>query len=350
MMIRYLKQEEKIESRKLWEKVFSEDSESFINYYFSDRVLKNKVLTAYKEEKMAAMLHRNPYEVVVKDQVWKIDYVAGVATDPDFRHQGYMRKLLSRCFTDMYTERMAFSFLVPVDPAIYQPFDYTYICDLPAITLNEKGRTELNRRAFLERSDKCKEVSEFAERQLEKQYEVYALRSEEYYRDLCKEVRSDSGDLLLLTTKNESSKLAGVWAYYGETAGTLRELICLPEYVKENGPSKPYAMGRIIHMERFVSVISLKNDCPVGEMELLIEVKDSFIPQNNGLFLWKLDRKGSILSPVKEESARKPHLSLGIGEMTSWLFGYGLPSVPADQMAMVERIRPLNGVFFDEVT
>ena len=103
-------------------------------------------------------------------------------------------------------------------------------------------------------------------------------------------------------------------------------------------------------MERFVSVISLKKDCPVGEMELLIEVKDSFIPQNNGLFLWKLDRKGSSLSPVKEESARKPHLSLGIGEMTSWLFGYGLPSVPADQMAMVERIRPLNGVFFDEVT
>jgi predicted acetyltransferase len=340
-MIRYLKQEEKVESRKLWENVFSKDSKSFVNYYFSDRVRKNKVLTEYKDGNMAAMLHRNPYEVVVKDHVWKIDYVAGVATAPNFRHQGYMRWLLDRCFLDMYKERMAFCFLVPVDPAIYQPFDFTYICDLSSKELNERGRTQLNRRAFLERSDECKEVSNFVERQLEWQYEVYALRNEEYYRDLCKEVRSDSGDLLLLTTKDEKETLAGVWAYYGETAGNLRELICLPEYVKESSPAKPYAMGRIIHLEKFVSVIS--------EMEMLIEIKDKFIHQNNGLFLWKLNREGSSISPVVENGLI-PHISLEISEITSWLFGYSLPSVSADTEAMVERIRPLKGVFFDEVT
>ncbi len=338
-----------MESRKLWEKVFSADSESFVHYYFSDRVFKNKVLTAYKDENMAAMLHRNPYEVVVKDHVWNIDYVAGVATDPDFRHQGYMRRLLDRCFIDMYEERMAFCFLVPVDPAIYQPFDFTYISDLSSKELNETGRNHLNRRAFLERSDECKEVSDFVERQLEKQYEVYAHRNEEYYQDLCKEVRSDSGDLILLTTKDEKETLAGVWAYYGETAGTLRELICLPEYVKESSQTKPYAMGRIIHLVRFVSVIRLKEESPVSEMEMLIEIKDKFIPQNDGLFLWKLDRKGSSISPV-EESGLNPHISLEISEMTSWLFGYSLPSVPADAEAIVEWIRPLKGVFFDEVT
>lgn len=338
-----------MESRKLWEKVFSADSESFVHYYFSDRVFKNKVLTAYKDENMAAMLHRNPYEVVVKDQVWNIDYVAGVATAPDFRHQGYMRRLLDRCFMDMYEEGMPFCFLVPVDPAIYQPFDFTYINDLSTKELNETGRTQLNRRAFLEGSDESKEVSDFVERQLEKEYEVYALRKEEYYLDLCKEVRSDSGDLILLTTKNEKETLAGVWAYYGETAGTLRELICLPKYVKESGQAKPYAMGRIIHLERFVSVICLKEESPVSEMEMLIEIKDKFISQNNGLFLWRLDWKGSSISPV-EERGLNAHMSLEISEMTSWLFGYSLPSVPADAEAMVDRIRPLKGVFFDEVT
>ncbi|WP_313076081.1 GNAT family N-acetyltransferase [Lacrimispora sp.] len=348
-MIRYLKQEEKVESKKLWEKVFSEDSESFVHYYYSDRVFKNQVLAAYKDENMAAMLHRNPYEVVVKDHVWTIDYVAGVATASDFRHQGYMRRLLDRCFLDMYEERMPFCFLVPVNPAIYQPFDFTYISDLSTKKLNQAGITHLNRRAFMERSDECKEVSDFVERQLEKQYEVYALRNEEYYRDLSKEVRSDSGDMILLTTKAEKETLAGVWAYYGETAGALRELICLPEYVRESSQVKPYAMGRIIHLERFVSVINLKEESPVSEMEMLIEIKDKFIPRNNGLFLWKLDRKGSSISPVKE-SGLTPHISLTISEMTSWLFGYSLPSVSADAEAMVDRIRPLKGVFFNEVT
>lgn len=338
-----------MESKKLWEKVFSEDSESFVHYYYSDRVFKNQVLAAYKDENMAAMLHRNPYEVVVKDHVWTIDYVAGVATASDFRHQGYMRRLLDRCFLDMYEERMPFCFLVPVDPAIYQPFDFTYISDLSTKKLNQDGITHLNRRAFMERSDECKAVSEFVERQLEKQYEVYALRNEEYYRDLSKEVRSDSGDMILLTTKDEKETLAGVWAYYGETAGALRELICLPEYMKESAQAKPYAMGRIIHLERFVSVINLKEESPVSEMEMFIEIKDKFIPRNNGLFLWKLDRKGSSISPVKE-SGLTPHISLTISEMTSWLFGYSLPSVSADAEAMVDRIRPLKGVFFNEVT
>ena len=338
-----------MESRKLWEKVFSEDSESFVHYYYSDRVFKNKVLAAYKDENMAAMLHRNPYEVVVKDHVWTIDYVAGVATASDFRHQGYMRRLLDRCFLDMYEEQMPFCFLVPVDPAIYQPFDFTYISDLSTKKLNQAGITHLNRRSFMEQSDECKEVSNFVEGQLEKQYEVYALRNEEYYQDLSKEVRSDSGDLIVLTTKDEKETLTGVWAYYGETAGALRELICLPEYVKESGQAKPYAMGRIIHLERFVSVINLKEESPVSEMEMLIEIKDKFIPQNNGLFLWKLDRKGSSISPVKE-SGLTPHISLTISEMTSWLFGYSLPSVSADAEAMVDRIRPLKGVFFNEVT
>ncbi len=338
-----------MESKKLWEKVFSEDSESFVHYYYSDRVFKNQVLVAYKEENMAAMLHRNPYEVVVKDHVWTIDYVAGVATASDFRHQGYMRRLLDRCFLDMFEERMPFCFLVPVDPAIYQPFDFTYISELSTKKLNQDGITHLNRRAFMERSDECKKVSDFVERQLEKQYEVYALRNEEYYRDLSKEVRSDSGDMILLTTKDEKETLAGVWAYYGETAGALRELICLPEYMKESAQAKPYAMGRIIHLERFVSVINLKEESPVSEMEMLIEIKDKFIPRNNGLFLWKLDRKGSSISPVKE-SGLTPHISLTISEMTSWLFGYSLPSVSADAEAMVDRIRPLKGVFFNEVT
>ena len=349
-MVRYLKQEEKSESRELWEKVFSEDSKSFLDYYYSDRVRKNKILTAWNEEKVTAMLHRNPYEVVVKDRIWKVDYIAGVATDPDYRHQGYMKRLLTRCFLDMYVERMGFCFLVPVDPAIYHPFDFTYICDLPKRVLNEKGHTRLNSRAFMERSDDLREAAKFVGRQLEKIYEVYAHRDEEYYRNLCREVRSDKGDMILLFTRDERERLAGVWAYYGELAENQRELITLTDYVKEVGPRKPAVMGRIIHLEQFVSVIRLKEDCPVSEMELFIEVRDEFIRQNSGVFRWKLSKEGSKMIPVTEENKIRPHLYMGISEITSWLFGYEKPVVPENRQTMVDRIRPLNGVFFDEIT
>lgn len=349
-MMRYLKQDEKIESKALWAKVFDEDSQSFMDYYYSDRVKRNKILAAWDGERVVAMLHRNPYEVVIRDRLWKTDYIAGVATDPEYRHQGYMKRLLLRCFSDMYVERMGFSFLVPADPAIYRPFDYTYICDLPSQELNEKGLSQLSRRALVEQSGQCREAARFAGRQLEQSYEVYALRDEGYYRDLCREVRSDKGDLILLYTRDEEEQLAGIWAYYGETAENKRELICLPDYIKETGPKKPAVMGRIIHLEQFVSVICLKEDCPASEMELLLEVKDNFIQQNAGIYRWKLDHNGSSLVRVEGDAGIKPHLSMGIGELTSWLFGYSEPSVPEESMVLAERIRLLNGVFFDEIT
>ena len=348
-MIRYLKQDEKSQSRGLWELVFSEDTQSFLDYYYSDRVRKNKILTAWDQDKVAAMLHRNPYEVVVKDRIWKVDYIAGVATEPSHRHQGYMRRLLERCFTDMYQEQMGFTFLVPADPAIYHPFDFTYICDLPQVVLSEKGLISLSRRAFIEQSD-SRDAARFAGRELENRYEVYAHRDEEYYKNLCREVRSDKGDLVLLFSRDERERLMGIWAYYGEKAETQRELICLPGYEKEIGTPKPSVMGRIIHLEQFVSVIRLEEDCPVSEMELFIEVKDDLIRQNSGVFKWKLNRETSKLIPMEGTDGIKPHLSMGISELTLWLFGYRKPSVPEDRVSMVERIHPLQGVFFDEIT
>lgn len=349
-MIRYLKQEEKRKSQALWESVFSEDSQSFIEYYFSDRVRKNKILTAWEEDRVIAMLHRNPYHAAVKDRIWKVDYIAGVATDPGWRHQGYMKKLLVRCLSDMYMERMGFCFLVPVNPAVYHPFDFTYICDLPQRTLHETGLLRLSHRACRNRFDDCKDAARFVGKELEKEYEVYAVRDEDYYRDLCKEVRSDKGDLVLLFTREHTERLAGVYAYYGEAEETQRELICLPEYMKHTGPLKPSVMGRIIHLEQFVSVIRLKEDCKVSEMELLIEVKDDIIRQNDGVYRWKLGMEGSRLIPIDKERRIKPHLSMGIGEMTAWLFGYAKPSVPQDRMEMIHNIRPLHGVYFNEIT
>ena len=137
-MIHYLRQEEKTRSRKLWEEIFVEDSQSFVDFYYAEKARRNKILVAEEDNEIVAMLHRNPFDVVVKDRIWRIDYIAGVATAAAWRHQGYMSRLLSRIFADMYMEKMGFCFLHPVNPAIYLPFEFTYIFDQPQLTLSEK--------------------------------------------------------------------------------------------------------------------------------------------------------------------------------------------------------------------
>lgn len=350
-MIRYLKQDEKSRSRQLWEEIFTEDSQAFVDFYYGEKTRRNKVLVAEEEDEIVAMLHRNPYDVVVKDRIWRADYIAGVATGERWRHRGYMSRLLARSFSDMYMEKMGFCFLFPVDPAIYLPFEFTYIFDQPQLTVSEKGMMKLSGRACMERSEECREAAKFAGRQLEKQYEVYTMRDEEYYRLLCREVRSAAGDLILLRTRDERNRLAGISAYYGNGSSETeqRELICLPDYVKETAPPKPLIMGRIVNLEQFVSVIRLKEDSEASELELLIEVSDGQIRQNEGIFCWRLNRRGSTLTRVTEGNMIRPHISLGIAEMTSWLFGYSRPFIPENRRNMVDRIRTLKGVWFDEV-
>ena len=68
-MIHYLRQEEKSRSRKLWEEIFVEDSQSFVDFYYAEKARRNKILVAEEDNEIVAMLHRNPFDVVVKDRI-----------------------------------------------------------------------------------------------------------------------------------------------------------------------------------------------------------------------------------------------------------------------------------------
>lgn len=349
-MIRYLSQEEKAWSRKLWEEAFPEDSQGFVDFYYGERVRENKILAVVEDGEIAAMLHRNPYMTAVKDQVWRIDYIAGVATAFRQRRKGHMRRLLIRLFKDLYLERMGFCFLVPANPKLYHSFGFAYICDLPERVLREREMKNLKPLACMDRPGGCREAAALAKEVLKKNYEVYVVRDEEYYQSLCREVRSDDGELFLLYSQDNGQAPAGILAYYGETGEELREFLSLPKFQKEAQAKAPWAMGRIIHLARFMQVISLKEDCKVSEMELLLQVRDEYICENDGLFCWRLNREGSSLSRVNPEAADCPWLSLGICELTEWLFGYRMPAVPKGQQELVQCVRTLQGVYFDEIT
>ena len=132
-MMRYLSQEEKKNTISLWTEAFPEDSDSFLEYYYREKIKDNRILVAEEEEsaKIVSMLHRNPYKLQVNKAVWEIDYIVGVATARAYRHRGLMKSLLIRMMKDMYQEGKEFCFLMPAAPEIYSPFDFVYIYDQP---------------------------------------------------------------------------------------------------------------------------------------------------------------------------------------------------------------------------
>lgn len=365
-MLCYLTKAEKGLCRELWEEAFPDDSQSFKEYYFSEKLKDNRILARIEDGQIAAMLHRNPYLINVRGQRQNCDYIVGVATRQDKRHRGYMRQLLERMFRDMAEEQMPFCFLMPADPAIYQPFDFVYIFDQPQWQLKPDAdglerqpllpwKNSFGQRRYLA------EIAAWMNRWLDIRYQVYGLRDEAYLSRLLKELASEAGTFDILY---DGSTMVGIHSEWGLSGREQRMLLCEPRYCREGAPAKPVIMARIVDLQQFVRVIGLTGEAAARQKEvtIILEVKDSLVPENDGLWNWYLSQETSYLELVDAAEAdmeaadlettkgkaavRAGRLSLSISELTAWLFGY---QVPEAARPYAEIVKPLQGIFLDEV-
>lgn len=119
----------KKEIYQLWQECFG-DSDSYADFYFQWKVRDNQILTIYKERRICAMLHLNPYQIVMKGKSICSNYIVGVATRQQDRRQGLMKRLLEESLDQMYDIKMPFTYLMPAAEAIYSPFDFRIIYEL----------------------------------------------------------------------------------------------------------------------------------------------------------------------------------------------------------------------------
>lgn len=348
-MISYLNNQNKQECRKLWEEAFPQDSQSFIDYYFSEKIKDNRILVLKEEAEIAAMLHLNPYRIHVRGQVWHSDYIVGVATRQDKRRKGYMGKLLKQMLADLDEEGMPFCFLMPAAAGIYEPYDFVYIYDQPFWSLRPEyaAPDALERRllppdgSWTGNRTYMAAIAEWMNQWLKHRYQVFARRDEHYLMRLMKEIASEDGSFSVLY---DGGLVVGYQSEWGTVKSEQRLLMCEPQYVRLDA-EKPAIMARIVCLKQFLRAIRLKKAVAEKQPEVIIPIRvaDSLLPENNGSWNWHLNGQTSWLEPNTD---RLPETVLTIGELTEWLFGYRCPQAAARYLDVVDV---LHGVFLDEV-
>lgn len=260
LTLRYLLQEEKSLSRALYEAVFSEDTERFVDYYYRYKTRDNRILTLWEKEKLVSMLHLNPYVMIVNGYEVRSDYIVAVATDKDYRHQGYMRLLLERALNDAADRRMPLVFLMPASESIYAPFDFVWICphtDLP-VRINALSAEEQN----------C---------YLAARYQMFCKRDERYMENLAAERTATQGEV-------------------------------------PDDKIPPY-MARITDVCQMLRLVRSRET-----KRLYLHVRDTIIEKNNGYFVWETSAEGS--KAIKAEDIPKyVDMELTVGELASMIFG-----------------------------
>lgn len=345
--MRYLEQNEKGKTRVLWEEAFPEDSKSFDDYYYREKVKDNRILVKEEDGEIISMVHLNPYRIRIRDRQNTLAYIVGVATRRDRRHRGHMGDLLKKMLKDMNAAREPFTFLMPAAEAIYRPFGFRFVWDRPALEWKEEawGGLEKTEADLTEQTEPDRAIRELACWQqafLEKRYEVSSVRDEAYIRRTMLELISENGSWTVLRDK-DTGRIRGMESWWGWDSRERRFLYGEEDLVCPAGSPKPIIMARITCLEEFVRPISLKENVPEEELRQQIRVRDELIPENDGVFCWTLNKTGSRIERMADPGDCP---SVGIEELAEWLMGY---KIPEGLPEWAEQIRPLQGIFLDEI-
>lgn len=348
--------------RALYEKAFS-DSKAFVDYYFEEKFIPEKAMAIKEDNKIISMLHLNPFKVRYNDQEYGVSYIVAVATDANYRKQGYMGTLMEAALNRLYHEKEAFCLLMPIDSRIYERYGFGFIEDHYKFDINSATLT-IDSTAYscwtLTSHDIPKLVTLYDE--YSKQFNLTTKRDHNEFAKLYHELQTDGGEVIvfeegyMMTYFENHVFNVREYVYtsrkaFQELMSYIKDKTCMgraiiadhgrsaikyytPNIVENNIQLVPFMMARIIHAEIFFekNILLFKND-------IKIKVIDPYISENNRIF-HIFDNQVDIYFDQEYDVA------LDIKLLTQIVFGYIKPSEVGLMDFIKKDINNLN--FFNE--
>jgi predicted acetyltransferase len=333
-----IKAEDEIAIRELYEQSFS-DSIDFVNYYFKEKFIPERVMAIKADGRIASMLHLNPFDVNFNQKEYSVSYIVAVATAVEYRNKGYMGRLMKEALIRLYNEGEVFSLLMPIDSRIYERYGFGFIEDHLKLECDSSTFT-IEKIECQSRLAELKDVPELVNiyQVFSEKFNLATIRNGSSFEKLFKELQTDKGHIVMfedgyMMTYYEDEVLH-IREFVSNTQQALNEMI---SYIKEettNGkvvimdhmkspikyitPNileniiilKPFMMARIINVETF-----LKANCFMFINDIRMKITDSLIEANN--FVFHINN-----GEVTKEDTSDFDIELDIKLLTQLSFGY----------------------------
>jgi len=317
--------QEMLGAKGMWSEIFFEDSERFTDYYFREKMPDNTGYGLKGKGGLRAMLFLTPYtgRILSPDRQGNrfrdipLSYIVGVGTRKEYRHRGYMDRLLKRALADLHGEGQPFTFLMPADPAIYTPYQFRYIYERPDFSVLK--REEIRAEAM--ESGEEGALAAFAQEESERRFQLFLKRDAAYYRRQKKESLAQNGDVFLW---KENGSIAGFYLYAKENEKEeIQEAMTTERFAKRGTLSvsertKPIIMARITNVPAMLSLMRLSEQAKEEAVTLRLQTQDPLLPGNNGTFLWTVGKKESTIALLEEGEA---DIRMEIDVLAEFLFG-----------------------------
>ena len=324
-MIRYLEQNEKQTICSLYQKCF-DDSEEYCEYYFNRRLPQNQV--AVCENK--GMIHLIPKTIVAEKET-EVSYLYAVATTPEHRKQGVMGKIMKHVLLDLYKKGDAFTYLIPSseeNAQIYQRYGFATVMNKKEVSVKVHFRENVSMRKA-SRED-LEDLVRFSQISLAQRYAIYIRKDFRYFENLMELMDVEGGQI---TVYEKDGRICGYRVGFGDDI--IEEVLddSIQEFSWESENGKPYTMARILNIPKMLELVKTKE-----KGHIYIEVTDSVIEQNNGVYLWRFGEMGHDWARAENQ---KPEVCVSIEEFTGHVMGYlpleGLPKMDVKQGFFIQE-------------
>ena len=345
-MIKYLNQKEKIFTKPLYKEAFFEDSDSFVNYYYEEKLKDNRILADIEGESVRSMIMLNPYKISVFNKIYNLDYIVAVATGKEFKRQGYMRRLLNKALCDMNAEHVPFTYLIPANKDYYLTFDFAFVANRNEYNTNFSG---LKKQVIKEEPDKelIFRILDFINNEVSKDNDVYTYRDENYFiRDL-KEIASEDGFINIYSDEND---IVAYESFWGREKLELKERIVSSKLANRK-------FGKENIMVRITDIVELLSNFRAKEpIDIIIKINDNIIGSQNGYFRIEMDERCSSVSRISD-IGDKGFVEFDIIDFTGWIFGY-VSDVKCSLINFLDKstakktldsINKISGIFINEL-
>ena len=345
-MIKYLNQKEKALTKPLYQEAFFEDSDSFVNYYYEEKLKDNRILVDIEGESIRSMIMLNPYKISVFNKIYNLDYIVAVATGKEFKRQGYMRRLLNKALCDMNAEHVPFTYLIPANKDYYLPFDFAFVANRNEYNTNFSG---LKKQVIKEEPDKelIFRILDFINNEVSKDNDVYTYRDENYFiRDL-KEIASEDGFINIYSDEND---IVAYESFWGREKLELKERIVSSKLANRK-------FGKENIMVRITDIVELLSNFRAKEpIDIIIKINDNIIEAQNGYFRIEMDERHSSVSMISDIGDRG-FAEFDIADFTGWIFGYVSDTKcslinfldKSTAKKTLDSINKISGIFINEL-
>ena len=121
---------------------------------------------------------------------------------------------------------------------------------------------------------------------------------------------------------------------------------------------KPIIMARIVHLKAFLNMVVSAKD-----LEIVLDVRDPWIREKNGKFIWTIRGKGSqvhkmAVPDIQAASAGISQVTVSVQGLAAWIFGYktlkdtvrdGEIFCSEETLKSLENVRVMEGILLNEI-